>query len=220
MGTHTTNRIAAAVVLGALAAFLVLHALAALAYPGGTFCDANAEGYRFWGNFFCDLTQPVTQRGIDNARARLFAEASFVCFALALGPFFWVLGSRLPRSLGRALRLFGLIAAFGTNLIAWLPSRVSALLHQVAVFSATLPGLLAALLGVFGLFRTGDERFATRVSAVFGASALAFGAADAAYYAYAIGVPGCHVWLPVLQKLAALCLVAWMALVARLGLRA
>ncbi|HEY3498095.1 MAG TPA: hypothetical protein VGK73_25525 [Polyangiaceae bacterium] len=217
------NRAAAAVLLVALALFLVLHALAALVYPGGTFCDPSADQYRFWGNFFCDLTQPVTQRGADNSRARLFAEASFVCFSVALAPFFWVLGGRMGRSLGRVTRVSGLISALGTNVIAWLPSRVSPELHQLAVFSAALPGLLAVSCGVYGLLGRGSvpstRPLALRVSRVLGVLALVFGAADAAYYAYAVGAPGCHVWLPALQKVAALCLIGWMGSVAELGFR-
>jgi hypothetical protein len=48
---------------------------------------------------------------------------------------------------------------------------------------------------------------------------VGLGIADAVHYAYAIASPGCYPWLPVLQKAAALFLVAWMASVARLGLR-
>jgi uncharacterized membrane protein len=200
-------------VFAGLALFVLFSGLAAAAYPGGTFCDPDAERYSFWGNFFCDLTQPVTQRGADNARARLLARASFFCFSLALAPFFWVLGGLLSPRVGRAVRVAGLVSAFGTNVVAWLPSAASPLLHQSAVFAATLPGLVAVLLGVSGLLSRAD----LRACGVLGAVALLLGAADAAYYAYAIAVPGCHAALPALQKLAALCLMAWMVWIARLG---
>lgn len=214
-------RVAPALILVGVSSFLVLTALAAAAYPGGTFCDANAPGYEFWGNFFCDLTQPVTQRGVDNARARSLAQASFVCFSLALVPFWWVHGALLGGRLGGTVRVFGLLSAAGTNLIAWLPSVVSPLLHEVSVFAATIPGLLATLLGVTGAFargNAGESRSSPlRLSAWLGALSLALGSADAAYYAYAIAVPGCHVFLPALQKLAALSVIGWMGTVARVG---
>jgi len=276
-------------VLAGLAAFVFFTALSAAAYPGGTFCDAHAAGYRFWENFFCDLTQPVTQVGVDNSRARGLAEASFVCFSLALGPFFWVLGAIVGARLGALIRGFGLVSALGTNVIAWLPSVASPFLHQLSVFSAAVPGLLATSLGVWGELtlrrkswrdrsrsareaeshasalarptpaadqvdtdagrgrlppkrvpfsavqnsreklkslavvltpRAGGE---TRVSltprGALGGASLVFGIADAAHYAYAIAVPGCYPWLPALQKLSALCLMAWMLSVARAGLR-
>jgi hypothetical protein len=216
-----TARVLSALILLGLAAFLVLTALAAAAYPGGTFCDANAAGYEFWGNFFCDLTQPVTQRGVDNQRSRVLALGSFACFSFALIPFWLKLGALVGARLGRATRGTGLVSALGTNLIAWLPSAASPLLHQISVFMATLPGLAAALLGVLGLFSRGntDEKRALplRLGAWLGAFGLAFGTADAAYYAYAIAVPGCHALLPALQKLAALCLIGWMAVIALTG---
>ncbi|WP_231864542.1 hypothetical protein [Sorangium cellulosum] len=215
------TRVAPALILVGVSAFLVLTALAAAAYPGGTFCDANAPGYDFWGNFFCDLTQPVTQRGVDNTRARSLAQASFVCFSLALVPFWWVHGALLGGRLGGAVRVLGLLSAAGTNLIAWLPSVVSPLLHAVSVFVAAIPGLLATLLGVTGAFargNAGESRSSPlRFSAWLGALSLALGSADAAYYAVAIAVPGCHVLLPALQKLAALSVIGWMGTIARVG---
>jgi hypothetical protein len=217
------SRTASALILLGLGAFVALTALAAESYPGGTFCDPNARSYEFWGNFFCDLTQPVTQRGVDNRSSRLSALVSFACFSLALIPFWWKLGALLAGRLGRATLAFGLLSADGTNLIAWLPSRASPLAHQIAVFLATIPGLGAALLGVLGLFARGrlpeTPKSAYFAAGVFGAFALAFGAADAAYYAYAIAFPGCHPLLPALQKIAALCVIAWMALIALTDVR-
>ncbi|WP_437547217.1 hypothetical protein WME97_44650 [Sorangium sp. So ce367] len=163
----------------------------------------------------------MTQRGVDNTRARSLAQASFVCFSLALVPFWWVHGALLGGRLGGSVRVFGLLSAAGTNLIAWLPSVVSPLLHAVSVFVATIPGLLATLLGVTGAFawdNAGESRSSPlRFSAWLGALSLALGSADAAYYAYAIAVPGCHVLLPALQKLAALSVIGWMATIARVG---
>src|SRR5262252_10597663 len=80
-----------AIVVGLLA-FVVLTALAAARYSGGTYCEPDAEQYRFWGNFFCDLTGERTRRGLDNAQVAALANAGFVCFSMALAPFFWLLG--------------------------------------------------------------------------------------------------------------------------------
>jgi hypothetical protein len=223
---HTT-RVAPALILLGLAGFVALTALAAAVYPGGTFCDAGAPRYEFWGNFFCDLTQPVTQRGADNARSRTLAQASFASFSLALIPFWWELGGLIRAWRGTATRVAGLLSALATNVIAWLPSAASPSLHQASVFVAALAGLGAGVLGVAGLVARGNveetrtlrapgfgRARAQRVAGWIGGLALLLGAADATYYAYAIAVPGCHALLPALQKLAALCVIAWMALVA------
>jgi hypothetical protein len=199
-------------VLGAFG-FVVLSALAAAAYPGGTYCEPAAESYRFWGNYFCDLTALITGRGADNTRAAAFARAAFACFALATGPFFWLLGglSAWPA----LVRVLGSVAALGTLCLAWLPSRAGATLHLVAVFSATIPGLAAAALGIAGAFRSPDRRLGARFSAWLGTVTLLAATADAAGYAHAVSThAGCVPWLPALQKVTALLLLAWMLAVA------
>jgi hypothetical protein len=196
--------------------FVALSALAAVAYPGGTYCEPAAERYRFLGNYFCDLTAPVTLRGADNRVSANLTRAAFACFALATAPFFWLLGGLSFRpSLVRAL---GLVAAFATLGLAWLPSRAGANLHASAVFGATIPGLVAAALGIAGAFRSPDRRRAVRLSAWLGAMTFVFAAADVAGYAHAVATDGgCVPWLPALQKLTALVLLSWMLAVAGAG---
>jgi hypothetical protein len=170
---HTT-RVAPALILLGLAGFVALTALAAAVYPGGTFCNPAAPRYEFWGNFFCDLTQPVTQRGADNARSRALAQASFASFGLALVPFWWELGGLLRSRGGRATRVLGLLSALATNVIAWLPSAASPLLHQASVFVAAGAGLGAGVLAVAGLVMPGnvDETRASRAPGLAQAPSL------------------------------------------------
>jgi hypothetical protein len=197
----------------ALLGFVLLTGLAALAYPGGTYCEPAATSYRFWGNYFCDLTAPVTSRGEDNARSAALAEAAFASFALAWGPFFWLLAACSQRR--RVVLGFGLVSALATVVLAWLPSRSGPTLHAVAVFSATIPGLVAATLGVVGLFRGRSRGSPPGVTAWLGALTLVSGLADATGYAYALAThAGCLPWLPAVQKLVALALVAWMLAIA------
>ena len=193
----------------ALSAFLVLMTLAAAAYPGGTYCEPTAERYRFWGNYFCDLTATVTGRGEDNSRSAALTEAAFVCFALAAGPFFVLLGRMSGRA--RLVGRLGVVSATATAVLAWLPSRAGPTLHAVAVFSATIPGLAAAALGAYGLCnRTVPARL--RVPSSLGIATFCAGFVDAAGYGYAVAThAGCLVWLPALQKVVALLLVTWMA---------
>src|ERR1700709_1744487 len=35
-------------------------------YPGGTWLDRKHAGQSFFGNFFCDLTQPISLSGVAN----------------------------------------------------------------------------------------------------------------------------------------------------------
>jgi hypothetical protein len=210
-------RTASALMLVALVGFVVLTALAARAYPGGTYCEPDATGYRFWGNFFCDLTGPVTGRGEDNSRSAALAEAAFASFACGWAPFFWLLGDLAAR---RSVRNFGLLSALATVVLAWLPSRAGPNLHAVAVFGATIPGLLAAGLGVGGLWRRrARDRRAGQVG-LLGIATFAAGLADALGYSYALVThAGCLPWLPALQKVVALLLLAWMFGVAVVGAR-
>ena len=211
-----SRTLGAALALG-VAGFVMLTALAAAAYPGGTYCEPAATSYRFWGNYFCDLTASVTGRGEDNARSAALAQAAFACFALATAPFFWLLGGLSSRP--RLVRTPGLVAALGTVALAWLPSRAGANLHATAVFSATIPGLMAAGLGVHAAFRSQDRRASVRLAAWLGAATFLAGAADAAGYGHAVAThAGCIPWLPVLQKITALCLLGWMLTVAHAGI--
>lgn len=208
-------RAESALLLVGLSGFVLLTALAAWAYPGGTYCEPNATSYRFWGNFFCDLTGKLTVRGEDNTRSAALAEAAFVSFSLASAPFFWRLADLAGR---RSVRYLGSVSALATVLLAWLPSRSGPTLHAIAVFGATLPGLAAAALGVAGLSNRRRGR-RTRVVFVLGSATFAAGFADAAGYVYALEThSGCLPWLPALQKLVALLLVAWMCSVALVSL--
>jgi len=208
----------AAFVVAGLIGFLGLTLRAALVYPGGTYCEPAATSYRFWGNYFCDLTASVTGRGLDNSRSAALAHGAFASFGVAAGPFFWLLAELAGgRPLARAL---GLVSALATVGLAWIPSGFGPGLHALAVFCATIPGLAAAGLGVQGLRRSrpGDAR--TKLATWLGAATILAGFADAAGYGYALSTrAGCVPWLPALQKMVGLLLVAWMLAVAVAAVR-
>ena len=46
-----------------MVAFFSLFAATALVYPGGNWLDSGAHGHRFFANYVCDLTQPVSLQG-------------------------------------------------------------------------------------------------------------------------------------------------------------
>jgi len=209
------SRVLALVVLWGLCAFLVLASLGALAYPGGTYCEPEAEAYRFWGNFFCDVSGDFTRRREQNVAGALFTRAAFASFAVALGPCFWLVGGMGSRRLGRAVRSFGATAAAATAVLAWLPSVSSAELHTVVALVAAIPGLLAMTLGTVALFPA--RRFGL---AWLGVATLGAGALNTAGYVWAVRhLVACLPWLPAVQKVAAMMLVLWMTGVALASLR-
>jgi hypothetical protein len=210
-----TRRVLSVVVLSGLAGFLVLGALGALAYPGGTFCEPSADAYRFWDNYFCDVTSAVTRRGEDNARGASLTHAAFASFAVALVPFWWLLGGLASPRLGTVIRFLGLPSAFATAVLAWLPSVWSPRLHTATVLVAALPGLVAATLGAVALFAV-----RRRALAWLGVTSLLAAALNTGGYVWAVVYSiACLAWLPVVQKLAAIGLIAWMAGVAVVSLR-
>src|SRR5450755_3588510 len=60
-------------------------------YPGGTWLNRARVGQSFFGNFFCDLTQPVSLSGVANPVGSRLAQCGMLCFAGALAGLFWVL---------------------------------------------------------------------------------------------------------------------------------
>src|SRR5450432_4087618 len=83
-------RPAALATLLCLLGFAGFWAGAMALYPGGTFLDRAHTGQSFFGNFFCDLTQPVSLSGVANPVGSRLAQCGMLLFAGALGGLFWV----------------------------------------------------------------------------------------------------------------------------------
>jgi hypothetical protein len=207
MSGTQSDRVLGAVTLVGLALFVALMLRAFELFPGGTVCEPNAVGHRFWENFYCDLTGEITRRGEINVRAAESARAGFVSFAIALAPFFWLVGGMLSGRLRVVVRTLGPSSAVATVVLAWLPSVLSQTLHTTFVFAATIPGLVAMGAAVGGLLKS-----PLYALAVLGALALVLGSVNAAGYAWAIAHrTGCVPWLPAVQRLASIAMVAFMA---------
>lgn|GEM_PF-275195 len=195
----------ASALLACVSAAVVLLGAAMAAYPGGTWLDPRAPGHDFWLNFFCDLTQPVALNGAPNRLGAALGLSGMLALVVALGPFWWLV-SRLSFSarLGAAARAAGLISTVGLVAVALTPSLSFGLLHAAAVLTASVPGLCAAALAVAGLRDAPALRW-------IGGGSLLVAVADAALYARQVLEPGpTPAALPVLQKVAALGLLAWM----------
>ncbi|MET0790744.1 MAG: hypothetical protein ABW061_04425, partial [Polyangiaceae bacterium] len=198
--------------LGALFAFVLLMAIAMQLYPGGNWLDPAASGHRFFYNFFCDLTQPVSLSGVDNRLGAGFARVGMWCFALALGGFFWLVplhfASTVSARVGLWVRRLGECAVLGVALVPLLPSQKFGHFHGLLTLSASALGILAALAAVIALCRSEPR---ARWLGGLGALALALGAFDALLFAYHLkdSAPP-PLLLPAAQKVTALLLSAWM----------
>jgi hypothetical protein len=211
---------ARAVVLAGVLGFVALVGAAATRYPGGTYCDPRAPRYQLWGNYVCDLTQPTTPGGRDNTASVPRARAAFVVIALGMAPFWWLVGGLAGGRIGIVVRLFGPLSAAATIAVALAPSRRWPWLHVTTVFTASIPGLVAAVSGVVGLLiaTRGSPSRGLRLAAVLGTVTMLLAFVDAAGYGYVVAAGiSCTPWLPAVQRLASLALLAWMVTVALIG---
>jgi len=214
--TGPLGRSAAVALLTFAGAFVVLIGASMACYPGGSWLDRHTSGHAFWGNFFCDLTQPVALNGAPNTLGSWLAQAAMLTLAAAFVPFWRLLPTLFQgdRRLGAAVRVFGLVSALGLVLVPLTPSTRLGALHGIAVFAASIPGILAAVLGAIGLSRARSRL------CLIAAGTLLISAVDAALYMDSLltGAPP-SIALPVLQKLAAIGLIGWMATVGAAVLR-
>ena len=186
-------------------------------YPGGNWLDRGAFGHRFFANFLCDLTQPVSLSGMQNRVGSRCAQFGMLNFALALACFFWLLPVLFVARGWSAswVRVLGGGAMLVFVAVPLTPSLSFGHLHErLALLSGAL-GLAAALAAVNALRRA---HRAARVLAAVGALALVFGALDAGLFVYHLGDATPPWSVPALQKVAALLLCAWMVGTARLVL--
>lgn len=209
------NRFVALTMVPLLVLFGVLICLSMSAYPGGTWEEPGAIGHSQVRNFLCDLTRPLALNGTPNEAGSRYAELGLLAYALALIPFFLVMPAVFPDRprLGKLARLAGVLAGLGGVGIVLVPSyRYGPNLHGVAVLLTAVPGLTAAVSATAGVFTTHSSIRLIRAAAL--GTLISTGVAVVMFAVQlARGLettPG----LPVLEKLALACSVAWMLLTA------
>ncbi len=210
---HTVRRAARATLAG-LAGFVGFWAAAMALYPGGTFQNPQHVGQSFFGNFFCDLAQPVSLSGVANPLGSRLAQCGMLFFAGALWATFSVVPRFFSRESGarRWLPRFATLSVLTFIVVTLTPSELVGRLHALLALLAGGFGIIALVLAVRGLFRVPGS---ARALAVLGALALAVGAFDAVIFAQHLSdrAPP-PLLVPAAQKIAALLLSAWMAGVA------
>jgi len=197
--------------------FALLFAAAALVYPGGTWLDRGTQGHRFFANYFCDLTQPVSLSGVSNPIGSRLAQLAMLCFAAALSGFFWLVPRYFARSPRAAawVRGLGECAVLSYLAVPFTPSELFDFHAELSLFAGAL-GLAAALCAVWALCRSSG---AARALGVLGAIALLAGVLHASLFVhYMRGPEPAPLVVPAVQKVAALLLSAWMLGVAALTL--
>jgi hypothetical protein len=199
-------------------AFCGLFAASALIYPGGNWLDRSAPGHRFFANYFCDLTQPVSLSGVNNPVGSRLAQLAMVFFAAALAAFFWL----VPRFFAtdtrpaRWVRRLGACAVLSYLAVPFTPSELFGNIHAWLSLASGGLGLAAALAAVRALLRA--NRVA-RVLGWVGALSLAAGLLHALLFLRYLHLSEpAPLIVPAVQKLAALLLSAWMLGVAWLTL--
>jgi len=206
---------AAVATLLCLLGFVGFWAAATVLYPGGTWSDRTRVGESFFGNFFCDLTQPISLSGVANPVGSRLAQCGMLLFAGALFGLFWVVpwhfasGSRAQpwvRGLGAAS-----VLAFVAVPLA--PSQRYGHLHAVLALVSGGLGIPAALAAVTVLWASGRR---ARALGALGALALACAAFDALIFIRHFGESAPPLLVPAAQKIAALLVSTWIAAVALL----
>lgn len=206
---------------GGLVATSVLLGVAMWLYPGGTWMDPERVGHAFWGNFWCDLLRAEALSGAPNPIASELTRLAMIVAALTLGVH-WILVAR--QSAVSASRRWGLglgwASSVGITCVALLPSDRFPTGHPVAVLVMGPCFAGAVVLGALGFWRrdrqlrrAGQRHQAFGLGALLAALALAFGLVNLVQYAAQalLRAEPAHS-LPLVQKVATLCLVAWVVL--------
>lgn len=202
-------RAAAAALLLAITVGASLLGIAMYRYPGGTVLEPHGLHHSLWFNFLCDLTGPSARNGSPNTACRSIARAGMGCLALALGLFWAVLPTILPRSgaSGPVIRVAGCLSAAGVLAVPFADGTW----HAVAIFSGSVPALVAAITGFVAVLREVPDRGLIVVAAC----AIATATTDSILYARRL-ISGATIdppALPLFQRLAFLFLLTWMAMV-------
>lgn len=198
-------RLGAAIVLAMMVVGLTLLALAMHRYPGGTEIDPHCVGHSFWLNFLCDLTGDRALNGASNAAGRGVARAAMAAFSIGLGAFWLILPAEFPehRALAAIVRVAGAVSVLGFLAVPVAEGP----LHAVAVFAASVPGVLAAIVGLVATVRYVRDKLL--LFAAFGAIAAA--TVDSILYARRVmdDFRSCPPALPVFQRLTMLFVLVW-----------
>lgn len=208
--TRRATRAAPLAVAGSLCVFGVLIGLAMHAYPGGTAWDVTTHGHDFWQNYLCDLERQIALNGAANTTGARLAQAAMLALASGAAPFWWTIARLFVYVPLRApVRWMGGLSTVAIVGVAALPSDRFPSIHPSLLALGGIAGLFAASCSVLGLLRR------ERVAALVGATTFVVSAVDLLLYAWSLRSGGnAPVAVAVLERVALLLALAWMAIVA------
>jgi hypothetical protein len=205
-------RVQRAMLLLSVLAFYAGMLRAAQLYPGGTWVQRGARGYSLFGNYLCDVLLRTSLNGEPNPVGAQWGKAAFIALIPGIFLHFWRLGEHRRTWAAYAIQSLGAATTLAFAGVFLFPSDRAQTLHRVAVLSAAGSGLVATLLALGSQLRSRDV---PRAETALGTFVLALAATDVALYVRTIHLGAeASIWVPGLQKLAALLLGAWMLAVA------
>jgi hypothetical protein len=208
------RRLGGTIVLAMMVVGLTLLALAMHRYPGGTEIDPHCVGHSFWFNFLCDLTGEQALNGAPNG-GHTFARAAMMAFAFGMGAFWLIFPAEFPghRALAIIVRVGGAMSVLGFLSVPIAPGPW----HAVAVFMAAIPGVVAAIVGLYATARFVRNKLL--LAGAFGS----LGATVIDSFMYAARVMNdyrsCPPALPIFQRLTLIFVLVWAGTTALRALR-
>lgn len=188
--------------------FVASWIVAMSTYPGWNAFDSHSTGHDVLRNFLCDLLSATTPDGRSNLVGSIAMNAGAVVLVLgALLPLWWQVPLRGPwRCTSRVL---GVVAALFTLTICVQQAFALAISHNTVTLSAAAAGLVpTTLLGVTD-WRSVDT---TTTRRVFLLGTILASLVN--FFSYALVQLGSTLTLvvPIAQKVALVCLLAWLFL--------
>jgi hypothetical protein len=201
----STSRGAFATLL-CLLCFAVFWAGAMALYPGGTWLDRAQTGQSFFGNFFCDLTQPISLSGVANPVGSRLAQCGMIFFAAAMLGFFWLVPRHFSSGKESGVFKLGLLAVCLLVAVPLMPSEYFGRLHAALALASGCFGILASLGALAQLFACGSSGRALFALGTLTLAAALFAAVVFVLHLSEAAPP--PLLVPAAQKVAAL-LASW-----------
>ncbi|WP_420322007.1 hypothetical protein [Flagellimonas sp.] len=138
--TFQNKNISTLLPLVGMGIFILLYAIAAINYPGGSWADPGQIGFSFWNNYLCDLLDTYTVSGVLNP-ARMYARLALLILCISL----MLLWYRLPRLFNNKSRNLKImqwagVISFGVTLLLGSES------HDIITRIAGFIGVIALIL--------------------------------------------------------------------------
>jgi hypothetical protein len=127
--------------------FMIMYAISARLYPGGSQVDPYAKGFSWINNYWCNLLEDPAIDGRPNP-ARPIALAAMLVLSVALSWFWFVfpIYMALSRRVKYGIRISGLLSMLAAQFIF-------TGLHDLFVNLASIFGLLATIGTLIGLYK-------------------------------------------------------------------